>query len=128
MKNCHVRRGIPWMVMSFFLAVTGCGGDSGTNGGNGGGGGTTPVAAIAVNVDDDCFTPPDILVVPGATVTWTWIGGIDHNVTFASATVSAPSADQTTGTFQVAMPNAVGVYDYQCTIHGSSMSGSVTIQ
>ena len=29
MKDFHVRRGAHWMVISLFLAVTGCGGDYG---------------------------------------------------------------------------------------------------
>ena len=132
MKNFHVRRGIPWMVMSFFLAVAACGGDpvgndNGNGNGNGNGGGTTPVATIAVDVDDNFFTPPDIVVAPGATVTWTWVGGVDHNVNFASAAI-ADSGDKTTGMYQVAMPTMAGVYTYLCTIHGASMSGSVTVQ
>ena len=127
MKKLHVRRGAHWMVMSLF-AIAGCGGDSGTNnggGGGGGGGGGTTVATTAVNVDDNVFTPPDIVVAPGATVTW--VGSVGHNVTFASATVSAPSATQSSGNFQVMMPTAVGTYDYQCTIHGG-MDGSVLVQ
>jgi plastocyanin len=81
----------------------------------------------AVEVDDDFFTPPDILVTSGATVTWMWVGGEGHNVTFASNAVSAPSITQTTGTFQVVMPTAAGVYNYECTIH-AGMDGSVTVQ
>ena len=96
MKNLYVRRRAPWMVMSLFLAVTGCGGDSGTNGGGGsggggggGGGGVTPVATTEVSVRDNFFTPASIMVAPGATVTWTWAGSDAHNVTFSVA-VSPP--------------------------------------
>ncbi len=134
MKNFHVRRGTHWMAMSLFLAVAGCGGDSGTNGGGGGGGGgggTTLVVTTSVNVVDFDFTPPAIQVSPGATVTWTWTGSAGsapHNVTFASITVSDPSNTQTTGTFQAEMPIATGTYNYQCTIHPSQMNGTVTVQ
>jgi len=118
------------MVMSLF-AVAGCGGDSGTNGGGGGGagvggGGITPVAGTAVEVDDNVFTPPDIVVTSGATVTWTWVGTVGHNVTFASTAVSS-SITQATGSFLVTMPMATGVYTYRCTIH-PGMDGSVTVQ
>ena len=128
------------MVISLFLAVTGGGGDSGTNGGggggdsgtNGGGGGgngNDPVAQTTVTVSNDFFNPGSIQVSPGATVTWTWAGGSPegHNVTFASSAVAAPSTTQPTGTFQVTMPTATGVYDYECTIH-AGMDGSVTVQ
>ena len=132
MKDSYDRRGAHWMIISLFLAVAGCGGDSGTNGGGGGGGGgggTTPVVTTDVTVGNggNVFTPPDIQVSPGATVTWTWnSGGVGHNVTFASSTVSAPSATQPTGTFQVVMPTAAGTYTYVCTIH-AGMDGSVLV-
>ncbi len=141
MKGFHVRREAHWIVIPLFLAVAGCGGDSGTNGGNDNGNtnngtndgtnnGTTPVVTMDVTVGNggNVFTPPDIQVSPGATVTWTWnAGGVGHNVTFASSAVSAPSATQPTGTFQVTMPTAAAVYNYECTIH-PGMDGSVTVQ
>ena len=122
MKDRHVGRGAHRIVIFLFLAATGCGGDSGTNGGD-------PVATASVTVSNDFFNPANIQVLPGATVTWTWAGGsaLGHNVTFASIAVSAPSDTQMTGTFEVTMPTAAGTYSYQCTIHGSSMSGSVTV-
>ena len=133
MKNFHVRRGAPWIAMALFFAVAGCGGDSGTNGGGvngggngGGGGGTTPVITTSVTIVDNAFDPPDIQVTGGATVTWTWTGIVGHNVTFASSSI-ANSVTQATGTYQVAMPTAAGVYTYQCTIHPSTMQGSVTV-
>ncbi len=133
MKDFLVRRGAHWMVISLFLAVAGCGGDSGTNGGGGngggsggggGGGGTTPVITTTVSVNDAAFAPPDIQVTGGVTVTWTWTGGLSHNVTFTSTSI-ANSVTQTSGTYAVAMPDATGVYAYQCTIHG--FTGSVTV-
>ena len=130
MKDFLVRRGAHWIVMSLFLTVAGCGGDSGTNGDNGNGNGNDndPVAQTTVTVSNDFFNPASIQVSPNATVTWTWFGGSPegHNVTFASSTVSAPSDTQTTGTFEVTMP-ANGIFTYQCTIH-SGMNGLVTVQ
>ena len=126
MKDVHVRRGTHWIVMSLFLAVAGCSGDSGTNGGRSGGGGSHDVTT-SVTVSNDYFNPSVIQVSPGATVTWTWAGGSEHNVTFVSSAVSAPSNRMATGTFQVVMPTATGVYLYDCTIH-SGMAGAVTVQ
>ena len=125
MKDFHVRRATHWIAISLFLGITGCGEDSGTNGGG------DPVATTSVTVgngSNNVFTPPDILVSTGATVTWTWGGNVGHNVTFASSAVSAPSATQTTGTFQVLMPTTPAVYNYQCTIHPTQMNGTVTVQ
>ena len=135
MKDFHVRRGAHWMVMSLFLTVAGCGGDSGTNGGddngngNGNGNGNDPAATMDVTVSNDFFSPASIQVSPGATVTWTWAGGSadGHNVTFDVSTVSAPSDTKATGTFQVTMPMAAALYSYQCTIH-VGMNGAVTVQ
>ena len=136
MKNFDVRRATPWMAMALFFAVAGCGGDSGTNGGGGnggsgnggGGGGTTPVMTTSVTIADFSFTPPSILVAADAMVTWTWTGGALHNVTFANATITSSGASKATGTHQATMPSAAGVYTYQCTVHPSTMQGTVTVQ
>lgn len=122
MKDFHVRRGAHWIAISLFLGVAGCGGDSGTNGGG------DPVETTSVTIGDRFFNPASNAVSSGATVTWTWTGNESHNVTFASSAVSAPSATQTTGTFQVTMPTAAGEYAYQCTIHPTQMNGTVTVQ
>ena len=124
------------MVMSLLVAVPACGGDSPTGGGGGGIGGdydggngdNDPVVTTSVNVVDFDFTPPDIQVTPGATVTWTWTGSDTHNVTFTVSSGIVNSVTQTSGTYQVAMPTVTGVYTYQCTIHPSDMTGSVTVQ
>jgi plastocyanin len=74
------------------------------------------------------FSPAAILVAPSAVVTWTWASGnIDHNVTFANGAITS-SGTQNSGTFQSTMPAAVGTYSYQCSIHGSAMSGTVQVQ
>jgi len=114
------------MVMSLFLAVSACGGDSGTNGGDGDGGDGSS-ATTSVTVADFSFTPSNNTVVAGATVTWTWTGNARHNVTFASSSITS-STTQTSGTFQAAMPSVAGAYTYQCTIHPGSMNGTVTVQ
>ena len=106
MKNFHVRRRAHWVVTPLFLAVAGCGGDSGTNNGGsggsgGGGGGGGGRGTSMVTVGNDFFDPVSIQVSPGTTVTWTWAGGSPegHNVKFANSTVSAPSMTKSTGTF-----------------------------
>ena len=131
MKNSHVRRGAHWIVMSLFLTVAACGGDSGTNGDddNGNGNGTDPTVTTSVTVSNDFFNPASIQVSPSATVTWTWAGGSSegHNVTFTTMSGIAGSITQTSGMYQVAMPTAAGLYSYQCTIH-AGMNGAVTVQ
>ena len=122
MKDFLVRRRVHWMVMSLLVPIAGCGSDSPTDDGD------DAVATTFVNVVDFAFTPPDVQVSPGETIRWTWTGSDIHNVTFADEEVSAASATKTTGTFQVALPTAAGIYTYQCTIHPNDMNGTVTVQ
>ena len=82
-----------------------------------------PPTNAEVSVLDNSFDPEAATVATGGTVTWTWGGAVDHNVTFSSGP-SSPT--QTTGTFERTF-NDTGVFDYQCSIHGSSMSGTITV-
>ena len=95
-----------------------------------------PVTGNAVTVSNNLFTPANVSVSSGTTVTWTWdscSGGdaygngqscVSHNVTFDQG---SSSATQSRGTFARAFPSA-GTYPYHCTIHGLSMSGRVVVQ
>ena len=85
---------------------------------------TTSATSNAVAVADNHFTPNATTVAPGTTVTWTWTGASQHNVTFDDG---AKSATQSTGTYQRAFA-ATGSYPYHCTIHGTAMSGVVTVR
>ncbi len=131
MRNSFVRHSAHWMVVFLLCAATACGGDSGTNGGgdngDGGGGDDGDNATTSVSVGDNFFNPSGNIVSGGATVTWTWTGSNSHNVTFASSTI-ASSNTQSSGTFSTTMPTTAGAYSYMCTIHGSGMSGTVTVQ
>jgi len=86
----------------------------------------TPSASGSVSVADNFFTPRGVAVAAGGTVTWTWYSpnANAHNVTFASG---ASSATQTAGTFQRVFTTA-GLYDYECTIHGPDMSGTIIVR
>ena len=111
------------------LACTGGGYASATTAPTGTTGGATtgntpPTATTAVSVADNNFSPAAITVARGATVTWTWTGRNPHTVTFDDGTTSA---QQTTGTYQRAFA-AAGTYPYHCVVHGTLMSGTVTVQ
>jgi plastocyanin len=101
-------------------------------GGDGSGSSTTDITSTttsstsnAIQVVDNSFTPAATTVPPGTTVTWTWVGTReDHNVTFADGTASATQAS---GTYQRTFA-AAGSYAYHCTIHGTPMSGVVTVR
>jgi len=86
---------------------------------------TTSSTSNAVRVADNNFTPSATTVPPGTTVTWTWVGTReDHNVTFADGTASPTQAS---GTYQRTFMTA-GTFTYFCTIHGTPMSGVVTVR
>jgi plastocyanin len=87
------------------------------------GDGGPPPATAGVSVEDDQFVRAAVQVLQGGQVQWTWRGGNQHNVTF---TGGPASGTQSSGTFQRTFPTA-GTFNYMCTIHGQSMSGSVTV-
>jgi plastocyanin len=86
---------------------------------------TDPPAANTVIVSNDKFTPSSLQVAASTTVTWTWeSGGTSHNVTFDDGVHSPTQGGGTyTRTFSTA-----GTYAYHCTIHGTIMSGNITVQ
>jgi len=112
------------IVLPLALAalIAACGGGYGSS--DTGITGTTSATGNAVRVADNSFTPSATTVPPGTTVTWTWAGARQHNVTFDDGTASATQAS---GTFQRTFA-AAGSYAYHCTIHGSVMSGVVTVR
>ena len=105
----------------------GCGG-SGSAYGNTGptGSGNPPGGSTsnAIGVGDNFFSPAATTVPAGTTVTWTWNGSSQHNVTFDDG---AKSATQASGTYSRTFTTA-GSYAYHCTVHGTAMSGTVNVQ
>lgn len=104
-----------------------CGGGGGYSAGpsNGSGGMTGGGTGNAVSVVNNAFNPSRVTVPAGSAVTWQWnSGGVAHNVTFTDGTTSGTKSS---GSYQRTFSTA-GSYDYQCTIHGASMSGSVVVQ
>lgn len=89
-----------------------------------------PVATTSVSVRDNVFAPANILVDPGATVTWTWAGSTPHRIRWVSAGLG-DSPLQAAGTHQATLPQAPGTYAYYCTEHGTpttGMRGSVIVE
>ncbi|MDQ4006463.1 MAG: cupredoxin domain-containing protein [Actinomycetota bacterium] len=99
----------------------GSGGGSG-GGGAGGGGGSAPAAKGAVSIGDDFFSPRDLKVAVGGTVTWTNNGDDQHSATgsgFDSGSLNA--GERWTKKF-----TSAGTYDYVCVYH-SDMTGTITV-
>jgi len=125
------------MILPLAAAILACGGGGSdttgpvNTGGTGGTGGTGAVATTSVNIKNRSFTPEDIKVASGATVTWTNSDGENHNVTFDNAGTLgiAGSGALINGgaNTALAMPAAAGTYPYHCTLH-SGMTGTVQVQ
>jgi len=104
------------------LIVASCGGSStpttGTTGGN---------TSSSISVGNNFFSPSATTVAVGTTVTWTWAqGDVQHNVTFDDGS-GLQSAIQATGSYTRTF-SAAGTYKYHCVVHGSAMSGTITVQ
>lgn len=104
---------------------------------------TTPVTPVVptgptnVTVANNSFTPANLNVPVGSTVTWTWntcsggdgYGGgqtcVNHDIVFDDG---ATSGSLSQGSYQRRFATA-GTYPYRCSIHGAAvMSGKVVAQ
>jgi len=84
----------------------------------------TPNGSVAVQ--GSAFSPQQVDISAGGTVTWTFQDQIDHNVTFTTSGSPANTGNLSSGaTAQRTFPTA-GTYDYHCTIH-STMNGTVVV-
>lgn len=94
-----------------------------------------PPSAIGVTIADNSFrsvrnlgiNPAVDTLAAGGTVTWTWTGGVQHNVTSTGSPTFANSTSKTTGTHAVIFATP-GTYTYECSIHGAPMTGRVVVQ
>lgn len=87
----------------------------------------TPVPAATVDAgSNNAFSPPQVDLTVGGTVTWQFTGVNSHNVTFG-ATAGAPAniPNQTTGSVSRTF-NTVGTFSYNCTNH-AGMTGTVIV-
>lgn len=71
------------------------------------------------------FSPAQVTINVGDMVTWQWASGV-HNITSTSGAWSPAPSDANNPTFSHTFTVA-GTYPYLCTIHGSIMSGTVTV-
>ena len=112
-------RYMPLIIATAAVAALGCGGDDGPSDPNDGGDG-----ANTVTVSNNLFTPGQLTVPVGTTVTWQWnSGGTAHNVTFQDGIKSEDA--KTSGTFPRTFSTA-GAFPYQCTLH-PGMNGNVIV-
>lgn len=110
----------------------GGGGGAGGGGSAGGGGGGT--AGPTITVSNNMFTPDNLTVTVGSTVTFKWdscsgdgYGSstcTPHTVTFTDGVTSDTLSS---GTYSRAF-NAAGTFTYRCRVHGTSMSGTIVVK
>ncbi len=99
---------------------------SATGTGGGGTGGTSPGTAT-VTTPGDTFSPANVTIAVGGTVSWRISGG-RHNVRFTGTVVPAGGHIPDTENATVSRTfSAAGSYPYACTRH-SGMSGTVTVR
>ena len=129
------------MLACLALGLAACGGDDDDNGGGGGGGASTsaqPAAGggggggVKVSLKNIQFTPKDVTVKPGETITFTNDESIPHDV----HKESGPGGDFSSGpdgglqqgdTFKLKL-NKPGTYQYVCHVHAPGMAGTITVK
>jgi len=115
-----MKHGYRLIVCAVAMAALGCGGGDGD-------GGTAPPPGgntNTVSVVNNAFSPSALSVAPGGTVTWQWnSGGVSHDILFDDGITSNIMSS---GSFQRTFTTA-GTFPYHCTIHGPSMSGTITV-
>jgi plastocyanin len=122
------------------LVAAGCGGDdddsggasdsgapSGGYGNDGGGGGGTKVSMESLQ-----FSPKDLTVKPGETITFTNSESTPHDVHKTSGPGEDFASGDTGGmqegdTFEVTLDKP-GKYEYVCKLHEPGMAGTITVE
>lgn len=87
---------------------------------------STPAATDSVTIDNFAFSPADITVKAGATVTWTNKDSVTHTVTETDSLKGPDSGNLASGKTYSFTFTAAGTYHYHCSIH-PEMLGTVTV-
>jgi plastocyanin len=121
------------------LVAAGCGGDD-DNGGSSGDSGASKSEEPAsgggggaqVGMENVQFTPKDLTVKPGETITFTNDEAVPHDVHKTSGPGDDFSSGDTGGmqqgdTFKLTLDKP-GKYEYVCNVHAPGMAGSITVK
>jgi plastocyanin len=109
---------IPSLAIAFVAACT-------SDGDDGGPPNQDPVAEATVTMGLSSFSPSQVFLVTGGTVTWNNTSGAQHNITFAAANAPADIGNHTNGSNERDFPET-GIFNYTCTNH-AGMNGRVTV-
>ena len=110
--------------LALCLALVGCGGSDPEAGTAASGG--DAAGSAAVSIKDLTFSPGDVEVAAGSTVTWTTDEDAPHTVTFDGDAVEDSGELAKGDTFEATFDEA-GSYSYVCAIH-PKMKATVTVQ
>ena len=111
-----------FVAIALTAAFTACGGDD-----NPTGPGTGGTFNGTVQVKNNFFSPASATVHVGDEVTWQF-NGSSHSVTSTGTSDFAfDSGVKSSGTFKFTFTSE-GVAHYFCTVHGTSMSGTITVK
>ncbi len=80
----------------------------------------------SVSISNFKFSPSNITIKKGTTVTWTNNDSVGHTVTETDGKDGPKSSDLNQGQSYSFTYNAVGTFKYNCSIH-PNMTGSVTV-
>jgi plastocyanin len=107
--------------LAFILAFTACGG------GNNVSAPVTPTATATVQATtSQQFSPRQVDIIVGGTVTWQF-SGLAHNVTFTGSAAGTPGNIGLTANAAVSRTfSTTGTYGYVCTVH-PGMAGTVVV-
>ena len=88
-------------------------------------GAETPSATVTVTIDNFSFTPKEITVAKGATVTWVNHDDVPHTVVNADEAFRSKALD-TDDQFSFTF-NDAGTFSYFCSVH-PMMTGKVVVK
>jgi plastocyanin len=114
------------IAVAFCIALASCGDDSPTDGGDDG------TFTGTIHIRDFSFSPRNVTISVGDSVTWRWEGSNSHSVTNGTDPATGGNlfdhGPKQTGTFGYRFNNS-GSFPYFCRPHFSmGMTGTITVQ
>jgi plastocyanin len=124
------------VCLALGLVAAACGGDDDDDGGGGGGGAATTEqpagGGTEVSMESTQFSPSDVSVSAGDTITFVNNESVPHDVHKSSGPgedfASGESGGMQEGdTFELTLDEP-GTYEYVCDVHAPGMAGTITVK
>ena len=127
-----------WIMAAVLFSVAACGGVTSPYGGGGGGsagGGGGPVGQVTVgnnffrSAHNGSQNPAVDTIAAGSGITWRWNAAGTHSVRSTGAPSFTNSGVLSAANASYSLTfNTPGTYSYDCSVHGSAMTGRVVVQ